>query len=977
MPFLPILINFIIGVVLSVASTLLQQAFAPKKAEQQRQTGARGSTMFGGKVPQYFLVGTVGEAGKREYPRKQWGTAGGVPNAYNVDVLSFGDLPITALTRIAINGVWETISGSGHVEQGYPSTGDKAGLFWVEFFDGTQTTASTYLVSKFGTDPDMPWTSGMIGRGIPYITATSLWNGGKWAGFPDLIGEFQGIPLYDPRFDDTAGGNGDQRWDDPSTWAFSDNNLVIAYNIERGIYYDGAHVWGGKKSAAQLPYDVWAAAMDACDEAVALEAGGTEKRFRAGRRIGLNERPADVEKELLIGANARRCETADGTVYVLVGVPSEADGAFGDADILASEPLGSIPFPNLDEVINGATATYREPAQAWEDKETAPYLRTDLEDEDDGRQQIEGLDLGTTFSGTQAQRILKAVIEEGRRFRRHVVALPPEFAIYRPLSVLAWTSDRFDYAAKLFLVTARTISPWGQVVLGLQEIDPADHDWDPEADERPLTFAPVVTNRPAAQEVTGEFVEPASGKDEDGGDRRPGYRVHWSSTSVAVDVEFVRMSHRLKGETTIRWRGLVPRPELLLGEAEVYEALLPDQRFEVQIEYVPPASSGRETVASNWMEVLIPNIKLGAADIEIDLEDVAQELIPILAPLQQGMRSLIEAYKTFGTLLEESDRENFNKREALSRSLQVQLGNIIAGFDEVIETAVGPDGAIGIALSTLYAAMGGNTSEVNVAWQVRAAPSGYAARYAINAAVNDGTFRAGTFLIDVPSNPLLPVRIVLDADQTVITSNGGATVNALFTGGGAFIDNAWITDLTADNIRVKSLDADAVLIDGSTVTELIAANAITNVGASAASTDVNITSGTAGNTAWVTIASLTVTPKGGDMVIMGSVSYFGRLYDGLSYGMVQIRVRKAGVEVLKVRGFYSYLAFLDGQGVIRDLVVMSGAAPIYRDTSPGTAAVTYDIQIHYDDSLGGPYAGIGTYLTVGAGSGLVGINLKR
>src|SRR5690606_15085357 len=85
----------------------------------------------------------------------------------------------------------------------------------------------------------------------------------------------------------------------------------------------------------------------------------------------------------------------------------------------------------------------------------------------------------------------------------HVVALPPEFAQFRPLQVLAWTSDRFDYDAKLFLITARTRSPWGQVVFGLQEIDPADHAWTPATDEQPLSFAPVVTNRPAPQEVSG------------------------------------------------------------------------------------------------------------------------------------------------------------------------------------------------------------------------------------------------------------------------------------------------------------------------------------------------------------------------------------------------------------------------------------------------------------------------------------------
>lgn len=98
-----ILINIVIGIVLSVASTLLQQAFF-KPQEQQRRTGTRGSVLLGGKVPQYFLIGTVGEAGKREY-RNTWGTAGEVPNANVTDVYSFGEVPITDLVGLFINGV--------------------------------------------------------------------------------------------------------------------------------------------------------------------------------------------------------------------------------------------------------------------------------------------------------------------------------------------------------------------------------------------------------------------------------------------------------------------------------------------------------------------------------------------------------------------------------------------------------------------------------------------------------------------------------------------------------------------------------------------------------------------------------------------------------------------------------------------------------------------------------------------------------
>lgn len=791
-PITGFLVNLIIGVIFSVGSTLLKQAFAPKA---EKRTGTRGSAQFGGKVPQYFLVGTVGEPGKHEY-RNAWGSAGGVPNAFLTDVHSFGDLPITALTGLFVNGVKVTLATSGAVAQGYPvpEYNDGSDHFWRKFLDGSQTAADSYLTSTFGSDVDRAWTADMIGRGVPVLITTALLSETLWTGFPSFVGEFQGIKLYDPRKDSTAGGSGAERWDTPSTWAFSDNNAVVIYNIERGIYYEGRHIWGGRKTAAEMPYVVWAAAMDACDAPVSLVGGGTEKRFRGGRRINLNERPADVIKEFLIGANARISHASDGMVYIIVGVPDTADGAFTDADVLATEPLGSIPFPSLDEIINGATATYREPTQAWEDKETAPYYRSDLEEEDDGRQQLEGLDLGTTFSGTQSQRVLKAVIEEGRRFGTHVVALPPEFAQYRPLQVLAWTSERFGYAAKLFLITARTRSPWGQVVFGLQEIDPADHDWTPGTDEQPLSFAPVVTNRPVPQEVSGFYVEPEESRDNDDVGRRPCIDVFWSAASVAVDVRSVRISIWLNAASNpdvdapvvgaLVWEGDVPP---IGGSARLTEGILPNVYYVVQIRYI--SESGRPTVESSLFPVKSRNVKLGPLDIDIELDAIAADLVAQLDWIKSGVRGAIELFKAIGTTLEESDRETFNERRALARSVEVEMDGLRASFDEVIEVALGPGGAIATSLSSLYAAMGGGSAEVNVKWEAMATPVGFGAQYGVALKAGDGEFRTATMYGRVPTNPALPTQWVFDANQIVFSGDGGATVYALFDASGALIRN--------------------------------------------------------------------------------------------------------------------------------------------------------------------------------------------
>ncbi|KRA42088.1 phage tail protein [Devosia sp. Root635] len=751
-PITGFLINLIIGIVLSAASTLLKQAFAPK---EQKSTGTRGSAQVGGKVPQYFLVGTVGEPGKFE-DGGEWGNDGEVPNAFTTDVHSFGDLPITGLSGLFVNGVKVAIPATGAVDQGYP-VADLSGKFWWKFYDGNQTTADAFLVSKFGAKADRPWTSDKIGRGLPYLVTTSLWDETLWTAFPKIMGEFQGIKLYDPRLDTTAGGSGSQRWDNPSTWAFSDNNAVIIYNIERGIYYDGAKVWGGSATEAQLPYDVWAAAMDACDEPVTLEAGGTEKRFRAGRRINLNERPADVIKELLIGANARISHASDGTIYVLVGVPDEPDGAFSDADVLASEPLGSIPFPNLDSIINGATATYREPLQAWEDKETAPYYRSDLETEDDGRRQVEGLDLGTTFSGTQAQRIIKAVVEEGRRFKTHVVALPPEYAQFRPLQVLAWTSERFDYSAKLFLITARTRTPWGQVVFGLQEIDPADHDWTPGTDEQPLSFAPVVTNRPAPQEVSGPSVAPVPGE--------LAYDVFWSAPSVAVDVDFVRISHRVPPETDSQYTVVVPKPDLLTGSARIPVPLsLSGETIEVQIEYI--ALSGREMVASAWMEVTIGVVGIGPGDLTDEVNNSRAWASRTIEQIMADSDAML-------ALLGDAMMGNAVDRQTLRTEITARFETTTAAYVLAIEVVATDLGALAQVTETLSAEY--QTSKATFEGQITTLSTGQGALVTrtenLEATVNDPTTG-----VDATAAALSSLSSTVTTQGSAITANAAAVI---------------------------------------------------------------------------------------------------------------------------------------------------------------------------------------------------------
>jgi hypothetical protein len=958
---LGILLNLVVGVVLSIASTLISQALAPKPQDRQQQVrGFRGTIQTGGKVPQSFIVGTYGTPGKLEY-RNTWGQSGETPNAYLTDVVSFGDLPISGFTGLYVNSEEVTVTASGHVTQGYPVAEKASGgadHLWWEFLDGTQTTANSFLTGKFGADPDRPWESDMIGRGVPYLTLTALINEAVWAGFPSYMAEVQGIPLYDPRKDTTAGGSGSHRVDDASTFEFSDNNIVIVYNILLGIGYGDQHVWGGHARQSQLPYAVWAAAMDACDEDVDLDAGGTEKRFRAGREIFLNERPADVILELLTGANARIAHAA-GVYYVLVGVPDEADFTFTDADVIVTSPTTLDKLPSIDDVINGATATYLEPSQAWEAKETAPYYPAGLLAEDGGFDRPVGLDLGTTFSGTQAQRILKAAVEESRRFARHVVPLRPAFGQFRPLEAGGWTSDANGYTSKLFLLTARTEDPWGRVVFGTQEIDPADHDWDESTDEQPLSFAPMTPIYPPAQPMAGFAVSPYVFPDADGTGRRPGILLEYTGAMPDIRVVLYQVREDFGDENTVA-EGEITYDRLNASAAQPIggQWTLPDTDYELRAKFLPPDGSGRETEWSSWLSVTTP-------DVGFDVADLSETLRAMQQMFALRIRDLDEAIHLATSLAADQDAANYSDRLYVLNRLVLERNDISASYVRSTLLALGVDeSALADSIEAVEAASGDMTAGVLTRFHAFANPTDWDANWGVQArgSVGDGFPVSASIFLQAKSTG--ESRVVVQASESYFVNHLGAIVG-MFTGDGASFNVAYIKDLTADNITALKLDALEVLQDGTTVTQLIADNAISDIQASVVASPVNITSGSTDNS-WVTVASRSITPGAGAVLVVASTYCYGRTDSSNAVGDIEVRIRRAGTQVVLQRNYYIYSP-TGGP----EFVQYAPNTLVYLDASPGTSSVTYDVQVRMTSGVGGHY------LTAGEGSAIVATNLKK
>lgn len=608
------LITLLINLAVAGAKALIDYAVEASKPKP----GVKGSMSMGGDVPMSFILGHYGTAGHLEYPPTSWGETGGTPNAYLVQVISLSDLPVTALSQVWINGELVTLGGTPHADYGYPVTEYRVSSkdhLWVNFYDGTQTTADAYLVAKFGTHAERPWTTDMIGRGIAYVIVTSLVNRELWTSPPEGFFVVDGIPNYDPR--DEA-----QALDDAGTWEKSDNPLVQVDNILRGIYYDDEWVYGLQGQGAQQPNSN-AAQMDKCDVAVSLAGGGTEPRFRTGAEITVDTPPRDTVLSLLASCNGRIAEIG-GSYKVLVGEPDAVVYSFTDEDVTTSEGQSYEPFPGLEATTNGATATYVEPDERWATKDAPARYSTgaggtdDLEAEDDGRRLPAALSFPYVYSGTQVQRLMKAAVEEARRFRAHSHTMPPEAWEYEPLDAWGWTSSRNGYTDKVMLLTAIEDLPNGNQVVGLKEQDAADYDWTAGTDEAAISLASLAIVRPAAQALQS-FTATATWFEDAGAVARiPAITCEWEDD--LDDIRGVQLQVRIDGLTVPFLDKEVP----YITDAGdpgyvISEGLLPETDYNVRARPLP--YSGRATDWTSWADVttvdtMVPGAKLDLLSVD-------------------------------------------------------------------------------------------------------------------------------------------------------------------------------------------------------------------------------------------------------------------------------------------------------------------------------------------------------------------------
>ncbi|MCW8279852.1 phage tail protein [Agrobacterium sp. InxBP2] len=780
---------FLLKTAVGVGVSLLAQSLAGKPKDPT--FSINGTLQGGGDVPRSFIMGRTATAGSLVFVNT-WGQDGDTPNAYLTQVIALSDLPVRGLAEVWVNGELVTLGGltdRGYAVNEYPDS------LWVKFYDGTQTTADSFLFTSV-SNGNRWWNPDRIGRGVAYAIVTARVSKNMFSGVPSFKFVLEGLRLYDISRDSTQGGVGPQRFADPATWGGDGDFLpaVQIYNLLRGITYNGQWFYGLQNlSSSRLPAAAWIAQIEK-HRAGTLESTGWVNTYRSGGEIQVDA-PLTSAVEALLTACQGRISEVGGVYYLHSGAPDAPVIAFTDDDILSTDEQEFTPFLGLADTINGVSANYPSPADGWVAKTAPPLYRTDLEAIDGNRRLMADVDLNFVPYPEQVQRLMKSALEEARRFRRHTIVLPPKFWAYAtPGTVFSWTSERNGYIAKLMRIDGVADRANLDVMIDITEVDPADYDWSSDTEFKPPVDGQLGVIRPTPQPIIDWFAEPATVKDAAGDDRRPAIRLTWDNTDGRLDdvigIEYdIRLASTLEQVVT----GRTDQPEV--GSMLISQSLLPNEDYVVRGRYIP--GGDRPVLWSGSIPVTTPNVLLSDKDVFVDVDLTGVEealgwLRNSTRTAQDAIDGLIAAQMELATVAYKDTRN-------LARELSVELGAARAEYREDIQLAVNETMAVAGKVETLTAALGGSSAFVNVAWAAIAAPSGYAARYGVTAAVNDGAYRAASLLLDVPANPALPTRVIVQAGQFVVASDDGATIKQPFTVTGGV--------LYANDIRVNSLSA--------------------------------------------------------------------------------------------------------------------------------------------------------------------------
>lgn len=454
-----------VALIVMGAGIIISTAFAPKGPARTAQEMA----LQLGEQPRCALFGTVATAGSL-VDGFNWG--GKYNTKFEGLIIRLADHKCEELVGFYVNDEYYEYTGDGDVP-GFED-GDDAAL-QIYFRSDTSTQALPDLVTDEGPTWNAGYNEGESGCDVFMVYEADKpdekepeWPGGR----PRFLFVLKGKQCYDPRQDSTVpGGSGDHRWDDPSTWEWTDNLAVCRYNWVRGVYANDlvdnpAQLLVGRGlSQSEAPPENIIAPANLCDETV-----DGAKRYTCSGPV-YSQQPFIEVEEMFAAACGGSVVTREGSVELEPGAAKSVVATIYDEDLLVGSDVTwnqGVLSESSGEWVNTVVARYVEPTQKWADH-AAPVIRQAAYIHADGKPREGSITLRLVNNTAQAQRVGEIALRMGRLWGRATVTLGPRFCELEDGDWVRWVSDRHGFDLT-FRVEVYSINEKWQNTLTLRQM---------------------------------------------------------------------------------------------------------------------------------------------------------------------------------------------------------------------------------------------------------------------------------------------------------------------------------------------------------------------------------------------------------------------------------------------------------------------------------------------------------------------------
>ncbi|XUY27836.1 phage tail tip fiber protein [Agrobacterium sp. rho-8.1] len=756
-------------------------------AQKVPSTSAQLETEYGVNNPRTVVLGTCGLAGRR-VSRNNYGSGG-----RNIqDVYELASFRITGVPRVRYNGQWRTLteqdSNGFWLVPNEGTSGDSHDDVRVKFYFGTMDQqAEPTLIAN--SRPAGRWTAAHRGAGVAYaVVFSGLRKQGNGLAAPaQLLFEVKGAPLYDWRKDSSVGGSGSHRWNDQSTWEYSDNPFVQAYNLERGFYNGDQLMVGKGVRASRLPLSEWTQAANIADEIID---GYYRYRSHMIAKDGPGANHDSNLQPLLMAACASWVERVDGE-FPIAGAPQAVVATITDDDIKIGAPKRFTAKRKRTDLINTVAASYVSPDDFYETKDAATRIDQSALAED--RETLaSAIPYGAVTNVKQVDRLADIAIR-GARFQGSAeITIHPRFLdVVKEGRWITWASAK--HGTRTYQVLTRTLGPHNSdgvrdITVALQEI--SNGVFDPTAY---ATNPPIIIVVPPPQylaEVQNFTATPTVVQSEAGG-LLPAVELRWDAIDD-ISVVAVRIEYWPAAQPTQVFTKTVDSD---ISVVRIVEGLT--QETDWQVRTVLVVDNGRSVAPSG-----ITNFRTlqAGGDLIANLENLGKDVkdtIKLIADAQREfmlrIEELGEAFSLEGAVgqveresiradlgdayaaVTEEIRVRVSETEALAqRFTTVEAG--ISGNTALIATEttarVNGDGALAQQITGVSATFNGMFADGLVMFQATAAPSGVTARFAIllRANLGSGFVESGMYIQLRSVSGVLKSEVGFLADKFVIIS---------------------------------------------------------------------------------------------------------------------------------------------------------------------------------------------------------------